>query len=143
MREIVARIVEKTFKRKRLGIVRISQDEIIEFTGPAAWTDVIFDYLNDETYFAVSPETRLSWANFTGMKIPMKIGDLVVLPVTSFSPGVKNFGAGEDDDPMAFVKHYFEGSWKPETDRHIGESDEDRIAREAQEAKEAKEGRRP
>ena len=48
-------------------------------------------------------------------------------------------GAGEDDDPMAFVKHTFEGefwhlpnrltheadervgTWKPESERHIGE----------------------
>jgi hypothetical protein len=34
---------------------------------------------------------------------------VVVLPITSFSPGIETMGAGKDDDPMAFVKHHFEG----------------------------------
>jgi alpha 1,6-mannosyltransferase len=34
---------------------------------------------------------------------------VVVLPITSFSPGVGQMGAGEPEDEMAFVKHEFEG----------------------------------
>jgi alpha 1,6-mannosyltransferase len=52
---------------------------------------------------------NITWENFTGMKAPKKVGDVIVLPITSFSPGIKTMGAGEDDDPMAFVKHNFEG----------------------------------
>jgi alpha 1,6-mannosyltransferase len=37
------------------------------------------------------------------------VGDVLVLPITSFSPGVGQMGAKEYDDPMAFVKHDFEG----------------------------------
>ena len=40
---------------------------------------------------------------------PKKVGDVVVLPITSFSPGIGHSGAKDDDDPMAFVKHEFEG----------------------------------
>jgi alpha 1,6-mannosyltransferase len=38
-----------------------------------------------------------------------KVGDVVVWPITSFGPGVGQMGAGDYDDPMAFVKHEFEG----------------------------------
>ncbi|KAF3093025.1 membrane-bound alpha-1,6- mannosyltransferase Initiation-specific [Orbilia oligospora] len=135
LREVVARITEKTLDMKRKGKLRKDQSGVIEFTGPAIWTDTIFDYLNDENYFTVQKENPIDFRNFTGMKNPKKIGDVVVLPVTSFSPGVGQFGAGEDDDPQAFVKHMFEGTWKPEEERHIGEPDNMRIYREDQEKK--------
>ncbi|KAG9999199.1 hypothetical protein KCU78_g16035, partial [Aureobasidium melanogenum] len=64
---------------------------------------------------------NITWEHFTGITQAKKVGDVVVLPITSFSPGVGQMGAGDDDDPMAFVKHNFEGSWKPENERHIGE----------------------
>ena len=38
-----------------------------------------------------------------------KVGDVVVLPITSFSPGVQQMGAEDYEHPMAFVKHEFEG----------------------------------
>ena len=54
----------------------------------------------------------IDWRNFTGMETGRRVGDVVVLPITSFSPGVGQMGAGEVDDPMAFVKHDFEGKQK-------------------------------
>lgn len=51
----------------------------------------------------------ISWRNFTGIRTQKLLGDVVVLPITSFSPGVGQMGAGGDDDEMAFVKHLFEG----------------------------------
>ncbi|KAF3903672.1 hypothetical protein AA313_de0207627 [Arthrobotrys entomopaga] len=109
LREVVARITEKTLERKRAGKLRKDNGNVIEFTGPAAWTDTIFSYFNDQSYFVIEKGNPVDWRNFTGMKEPRKLGDVVVLPVTSFSPGVGQFGAGEDDDPQAFVKHLFEG----------------------------------
>lgn len=111
LREVVARIAEKTLAMKRKGTLRKDQKGVIEFTGPAIWTDTIFDYLNDENYFKVDKSNPVDYKNFTMMKNPKKIGDVVVLPVTSFSPGVGQFGAGEDDDPQAFVKHMFDGMY--------------------------------
>ena len=55
---------------------------------------------------------RLDNQNFTGMKAPKKVGDVIVLPITSFSPGIKTMNAGDEDDPMAFVKHNFEGMFR-------------------------------
>lgn len=89
-------------KEKKMG------RSIVEFTGPALWTDTIFSYLNDPTYFKMDGN-NITWQTFTGMEAPKKVGDVVVLPITSFSPGVQQMGAKDPDDPMAFVKHDFEG----------------------------------
>ncbi|KAH8816785.1 glycosyltransferase family 32 protein [Xylogone sp. PMI_703] len=122
LREIVARITTETLRRKKQGKLGTDSHAVVEFTGPAVWTDVIFEYFNDERYFDVaSSKSNVTWRDFTGMTMPKKIGDVVVLPITSFSPGVGQMGAGDYDDPMAFVKHDFEGTWKPEEERHIGD----------------------
>ncbi|OAL51694.1 hypothetical protein IQ07DRAFT_388854 [Pyrenochaeta sp. DS3sAY3a] len=120
--EVVANITQETLKRKNAGLLTKDTKGIIEFTGPAVWTDTIFAFFNNPDYFDMSTSKgNITWENFTGMKQPKKVGDVIVLPITSFSPGIKTMGAGEDDDPMAFVKHNFEGTWKPEAERHIGE----------------------
>ncbi|KAI8624911.1 glycosyltransferase family 32 protein [Xylariaceae sp. FL1651] len=122
LRDIVSRITTETLKRKKEGTFVSKEKSIVEFTGPAIWTDTIFDYFNDPRYFDMKQSAgEISYRNFTGMEKPKKVGDVVVLPITSFSPGVQQMGAKDYDDPMAFVKHDFEGTWKPESERHIGE----------------------
>lgn len=111
LRDIVAKIVDDTLSMKKKGTLKASnmQKSIVEFTGPAAWTDVVFDYLNNPKYFNMKDGGNISWQDFTGMETAKKVGDVVVLPITSFSPGVQQMGAKEPDDPMAFVHHEFEG----------------------------------
>lgn len=111
LREIVTRITKETLERKRKGQLKDVVDKnVIEFTGPALWTDVIFEYFNDDRYFDMEHSSGLiDYQNFTGMDTPKRVGDVIVLPITSFSPGVQQMGAKEYDDPMAFVKHDFEG----------------------------------
>ncbi|KAI1077537.1 hypothetical protein F5B20DRAFT_572230 [Whalleya microplaca] len=110
LRDIVSRITRETLKRKREGLFVSKEKSVVEFTGPAVWTDTIFDYFNDERYFDVKHSRgNISYLNFTGIESPKKVGDVVVLPITSFSPGVQQMGAKDYDDPMAFVKHDFEG----------------------------------
>lgn len=108
--DVVANITQETLKRKKAGTLTKDHKGIIEFTGPAIWTDSIFAYFNNPDYFDMSnSKQNITWENFTGMKAPKKVGDVIVLPITSFSPGIKTMGAGEENDPMAFVKHNFEG----------------------------------
>ncbi|KAK3330596.1 nucleotide-diphospho-sugar transferase [Apodospora peruviana] len=123
LRQVVTHITNETLRRKRAGSLRdIIDKNVIEFTGPAVWTDIIFDYFNDERYFEMKGSAGpIDYKNFTGMVERKRVGDVVVLPITSFSPGVQQMGAKDYDDPMAFVKHDFEGTWKPESERHIGE----------------------
>ena len=122
LRDIVARITEKTLDLRAKGQLRHGRSptnvSIVEFTGPAVWTDTIFDYFNNHDYFEFDTTTEnITAQDFFGVREHKKVGDVVVLPITSFSPGVGQMGAGEVDDPMAFVKHEFEGSWKPPSER--------------------------
>ncbi|MCJ1307974.1 membrane-bound alpha-1,6- mannosyltransferase Initiation-specific [Agyrium rufum] len=120
LRNVVATITEDTLRMKKLGLLAKSKldKSVVEFTGPAVWTDTIFNYLNSPEYFKIdSPRKNITWEAFTGIESSKKIGDVVVLPITSFSPGVNNMGAKDIDDPMAFVKHEFEGTWKPDEER--------------------------
>lgn len=125
LRQIVTHITDATLKLKRDGQLRaFLGNNVVEFTGPAVWTDIIMAYFNDERFFDMSEAAAtgmIDWRNFTGMEVPKRVGDVIVLPITSFSPGVEQMGAKSYDDPMAFVKHDFEGTWKPESERHIGE----------------------
>jgi alpha 1,6-mannosyltransferase len=111
LREIVANITEETLVKKKAGLLKNFKDnKVIEFTGPAVWTDTIFDFMNDGRYFDMTTtKGNITWKDFTGMTAAKRIGDVVVLPITSFSPGVQQMGAEDYDHPMAFVKHEFEG----------------------------------
>lgn len=108
LRDVVATITEDTLRMKKLGILQRMDKSVMDFTGPGVWTDAIFSYLNNPTYFKMDGK-NITWESFTGMETAKKVGDVVVLPITSFSPGVRQMGAKEPDDPMAFVKHDFEG----------------------------------
>jgi len=115
LRDAVSQITEETLRRKRAGSLRSIHDKnVIEFTGPALWTDIIFEYFNDERYFDMKDSVGpIDYRNFTGMEHAKRVGDVIVLPITSFSPGVQQMGAKDVDDPMAFVKHEFEGLYRP------------------------------
>ncbi|MCJ1458864.1 membrane-bound alpha-1,6- mannosyltransferase Initiation-specific [Mycoblastus sanguinarius] len=110
LRDVVATITEDTLRMRKTGVLKAKKldKSIVEFTGPALWTDAIFSYLNDPVYYKTDGK-NVTWETFTGMETAKKVGDVVVLPITSFSPGVQQMGAKEPDDPMAFVKHDFEG----------------------------------
>lgn len=113
LRDIVAYITEEALRMKKLGVLKSKKMDktVVEFTGPAAWTDAVFRYLNNPEYFKIDPETsrNVTYEDFTGQEDRRKVGDVVVLPITSFSPGVGQMGAMDIDDPMAFVQHDFDG----------------------------------
>lgn len=111
LRDIVATITQETLRLKKKGTLndKSSSKHVVEFTGPAIWTDAVFSYLNNPEFFKMDGK-NITWENFTGIETAKKVGDVVVLPITSFSPGVQQMNAKEPDDPMAFVKHEFEGS---------------------------------
>src|SRR5204863_8134025 len=103
LRDIVATITEDTLRMKHAGILtKTKMDKsVVEFTGPAVWTDAIFRYFNNPNYFKMNgPSTKnITATDFMGIKVQKKVGDVVVLPITSFSPGVGQMGSEEPDDP--------------------------------------------
>lgn len=119
LRDVVATIVEDTLRMKRKGILTMSKMDksIVEFTGPAIWTDAVFRYFNNPEYFQGDGPRNVTYEDFTSLTVQKKVGDVAVLPITSFSPGVGQMGAGDRGDRLAFVYHEFEGSWKPAEER--------------------------
>lgn len=112
LRDIINRITNGTLELKAAGKLNdMDTKRVVELTGPAIWTDSIMDYFNDDRFFDTtkSGQHKIDWHNFTGMVTPKRVGDVVVLPITGFSPGVEQMGAKGYEDPMAFVKHDFEG----------------------------------
>lgn len=60
---------------------------VMEWTGPGIWTDAVVTYLRNRW--------GCEWTELRDMRRPMRVGDVVVLPITGFSPGIGQFGAGE------------------------------------------------
>ncbi|KKA19133.1 Alpha-1,6-mannosyltransferase subunit (Och1), partial [Rasamsonia emersonii CBS 393.64] len=92
LRDVVATITEDALRMKKAGILTKSKMDktVVEFTGPAVWTDAIFRYFNNPEYFHFEAGARnVTYENFTGLTERKKVGDVAVLPITSFSPGVQ------------------------------------------------------
>lgn len=60
---------------------------VINWTGPSVFTDAVLSYL--------LARYGITWRDLRGLQRPLRVGDVLVLPVTGFSPGVGNFGAGD------------------------------------------------
>ncbi|EPY50253.1 alpha-1,6-mannosyltransferase Och1 [Schizosaccharomyces cryophilus OY26] len=103
--ELVHKITMGTWSLHEKGQLSEDKDAVMDWTGPGIWTDSVFDYLN----WRYGPFT---WENVTGIETPKLVGDVLILPITSFSPGVGHMGSKSANDPTAYVKHYFSGSWK-------------------------------
>jgi alpha 1,6-mannosyltransferase len=77
LREVVARIAETTLEKKRKGELNgdMASLSIIEWTGPAVWTDSIFWGMNSQTRTGRGTKAganmeEWSWVQFTGITEP-------------------------------------------------------------------------
>lgn len=112
LREIVANITQATLQRRIDGsLSKFDLNTIDEFTGSILWTDIILKYFNDERYFDMNTSNgNFVRDDFSGITSPKKVGDIVILPKTSFNPDNNQLGDGGLSDPLAFVKHEFAGT---------------------------------
>lgn len=124
LKELIAKITEITLARHKKNQLKdvLGKDaggDIMEWTGPGIWTDGVFNYMNNVLQTEEAFETRtydeiITWKIFTGMEAPIEVDDVLVLPITSFSPGVGHMGSKSTSDPYCYVEHMFLGSWKDE-----------------------------
>jgi alpha 1,6-mannosyltransferase len=79
IRDTVVRITEETLRRKMIGnltIVGMTSMDIIEWTGPAVWTDAIFGGMNEKTMTGkgtiagADHGDMWNWVQFTGITEP-------------------------------------------------------------------------
>lgn len=110
LKEVVARITNTTARMKEEG--HLNKEEsvhlILEHTGPGVWTDAVFAYFNNPIYFN-STLSNVTNSDFFNLREPKSIGDALVFPITSFSPGIGHMGAEGPEHPLAFVRHSFRG----------------------------------
>ncbi|KAK6906414.1 hypothetical protein L486_06022 [Kwoniella mangroviensis CBS 10435] len=78
---------------------------VMEWTGPGLFTDSVLSFL--------LARYNVTWHRLRGLNHPLRIGDVLILPITGFSPGGQpDFGAEGPDSVQANVLHNFRGSWK-------------------------------
>lgn len=121
--ELIAHITEITINRAKNNqlltvLGKSASDDVMNWTGPGIWSDEILKYLNklfqNQAYLI-----NENWDEFNeyfnqnslgGFSQPIIIHDVALLPLTSFCPEAN--GGGKVTEPLAYVKHCFDGSWK-------------------------------
>lgn len=143
---LIANIIKITFKAQFDNKLRawtheyktVSQKQsvpIMEWTGPGAFTDTIYEYLNmkiiNENYpliysdlsnsieqhahvYGPGPDDEnsanllpVNWRAFTGMEHPVIVDDVAILPKRGFRAPVEC-----GDIPYCYITHYFTGTWR-------------------------------
>ncbi|WWC91016.1 uncharacterized protein L201_005956 [Kwoniella dendrophila CBS 6074] len=80
---------------------------VMEWTGPGLFSDSVMAFL--------LARYNVTWHRLRGLDHPLRIGDVLILPITGFSPGGEpDFGAEGPDSIQANLLHNFRGSWKPD-----------------------------
>nr|XP_023879580.1 initiation-specific alpha-1,6-mannosyltransferase-like [Quercus suber] len=112
--DVVASIAKETLQRQASGkLSKADIKDVMDFTGPGVWTDAIFKFFDQP-----SVTGNITWHKFANLTQPIKVADIVVLPITSFSPDVGHMGSKPSSDPMAYVRHDFRG----ESDHSISQN---------------------
>jgi alpha 1,6-mannosyltransferase len=99
-------------QRTNLGTAVFSEFDVLNTTGPVAWTEVVYRTLRE-----IDP-TITSYADLAGIRTPRYIGDIAVLPLESFRADyLDDWGWSWRNDRNALVRHFFEGGWKSKPDK--------------------------
>ncbi|KAI9150565.1 glycosyltransferase family 32 [Paramyrothecium foliicola] len=82
--------------------------DVLNTTGPPAWTSVVFQQLQE--YDPSLKDTE----DLSRMKEPRLIGDILVLAIDGFGMGQRHSGSTHDGSipDQALISHRFRGSWK-------------------------------
>jgi alpha 1,6-mannosyltransferase len=86
--------------------VKLSINQVLDITGPAMFTQSVFEVLSYCT------GATFSWSNVTNLKAPLLVSDILILPITSFGNGQSHSNSGGPNEDGALVQHLFKGSWK-------------------------------
>ncbi|KAK2593845.1 hypothetical protein QQS21_008460 [Conoideocrella luteorostrata] len=92
-----------------ISALDITAAEVIETTGPSAWTDVIWRQLQQYD------PSLTSLRDLSGLTGPRIIGDIMILPINAFGMGqLHSNSANSGTIPSdALVRHTWAGSWLP------------------------------
>ena len=99
--DMISAVTKEILQRMAEGRLTDDAKTIIEFTESAHWTSAVFSYIVNES------KRNISWGYFAGVMSPKKVSDVVVLPITSFSSGVRSDHRYTSDQRS---KHEFGGT---------------------------------
>ena len=88
-----------------LAGVKVGKKEVLEATGPGAFSDAVMEVL------ANNLGRKVDWAEVSGMKEPKLFGDVLVLPINAFGSGQKHSHSGDKAYGEICAKHHFGRSW--------------------------------
>ena len=111
MRLVVDRVIENIralaeLKNATLSALKPSYDDVISTTGPRAFSEAVFESMS------LATGTEVGYRNFTGIREPKLLGEVLVLPVSSFGSGQAHSGSGKWGNPDELVQHMWKGTWK-------------------------------
>lgn len=86
-----------------------SDFDVLNTTGPVAWSEVVYQTLGD------FDPTIKSHSVFFDMKEPRYVGDIAVLPIWSFKADyIDDWGVSWRKGRRTFVRHFYKGGWRTE-----------------------------
>jgi alpha 1,6-mannosyltransferase len=90
--------------------LKLESMDVMNTTGPAAWTDAVFLQLQEYE------PALFSVRDLAFMTEPRLIGDVLVLPIDAFGMGQLHSNSTNDGTipRAALIKHEFYGSWRPD-----------------------------
>jgi alpha 1,6-mannosyltransferase len=91
-----------------LATLTATSTEVMNSTGPAAWTDAVFEELQ------LADPTLMNVRNLSGIMEPRLYGDILVLPIDGFGMGQRHSNSTHDGTipTSALIRHMFHGSWR-------------------------------
>lgn len=114
-KKMVARVIQSVGELSTTHKVPVNKlsptsFEVMNSTGPAAWTDIVFEQLQE-----YDPSLKTT-GDLSFMTEPKLYGDILVLTIDGFGMGQRHSHSTHDGSipDAALVKHHFRGSWRHE-----------------------------
>ncbi|MCJ1335775.1 membrane-bound alpha-1,6- mannosyltransferase Initiation-specific [Bachmanniomyces sp. S44760] len=78
---------------------------VIRTTGPGAWTEAVLDA------FSKMQGRHVAAEEFSGLKEPKILGDVLILPLNSLASGLGYGGSVSGTAKEALIRHMWKASW--------------------------------
>ena len=88
-----------------LAGLKVGKKEVLEATGPGAFTDAVMENLSN------TMGRKVEWSEVQGLKEPILFGDVLILPIDGFGSGQKHSHSGDTEYGEVLAKYHFGRSW--------------------------------